>query len=138
MTPLKARQDRVAECFSLAAYASSISDVGHPAVFGECNCNGPAIFGVARLTGSAVDGLWEQHDGGDELLVVVAGHFALRMKSPDGVEVTQDVGPGDAVFIPKGVAHAFHVQSPELQIFFVTPKDGNHGWNEYGGHVERH
>jgi len=129
---------RDAKRFSLSAQAAAISDVNHPNILGECNWGGPAVFGVARLPQNAVDGLWEQHDHGDELLVVISGNFTFRMRLGNGVETTQDVAQGDVVFVPKGAAHTFQVHSSELQILFVTPKNGNHGWDEHGNSVERH
>src|SRR3546814_20941720 len=89
--------------------------------------------GVARLPKNIVDGLWEQHDQGDEILVVIAGNFTFRLQLPDGQIAERDAAAGDMVVVPKGYPHSFRVHSEELQILFVTPKDGNHGWSERGG-----
>ena len=96
------------------------------------------MFGVARLPKNIVDGLWEQHDQGDEILVVIAGNFTFRLQLPDGQIAERDAAAGDMVVVPKGYPHSFRVHSEELQILFVTPKDGNHGWSEHGGPVDRH
>src|SRR3546814_11288809 len=76
---------------------------------------------------------WEQHDQGDEILVVIAGNFTFRLQLPDGQIAERDAAAGDMVVVPKGYPHSFRVHSEELQILFVTPKDGNHGWSERGG-----
>ncbi len=96
------------------------------------------MFGVARLPKNIVDGLWEQHDEGEEILVAIAGSFTFRLQLPDGEIAERDVAAGDMVVVPKGCPHSFRVHSEELQILFVTPKEGNHGWSEHGGPVDRH
>jgi hypothetical protein len=41
------------------------------------------MIGVMRADGS-VGGRWERHDGGDELLVLMAGRCTVTVRRPDG------------------------------------------------------
>ena len=99
---------------------------------------GPAIVGVARILDGAVDGLWEQHDAGDELLVLSAGRVTIVLRPANGEQETHDLGPGDVLLVPKGAAHCFKLRTPEIQLLFVTPRDGNSGWSDKGDVVKRH
>src|SRR3546814_19732831 len=73
--------------FILAKEAEAISDVDRPTIFGETEWSAPVMFGVARLPKNIVDGLREQHDQGDEILVVIAGNFTFRLQLPDGQKI---------------------------------------------------
>jgi mannose-6-phosphate isomerase-like protein (cupin superfamily) len=95
------------------------------------------MVGVARLLDREVGGLWEQHDGGDEYLVIVAGRATLRFRDR-GAEVEVAVTAGDLVTIPVGIAHSFSIEEGELHLLYVTPLEGNQGWASDGRAVRRH
>src|SRR3546814_4353913 len=71
----------------LANEAEAISDVDRPTIFGETEWSAPVMLGVSRLPKNIVDGLGEQHDQGDEILVVIAGNFTFRLQLPDGQKI---------------------------------------------------
>jgi hypothetical protein len=56
---------------------------GIPNVFAGFALAGPAMIGVMRADGR-VGGRWERHDGGDELLVLMAGRCTVTVRRPDG------------------------------------------------------
>src|SRR3546814_20994913 len=85
--------------FILTKEAEAISDVDRPTIFGETEWSAPVMFGVARLPKNIVDGLWEQHDPGDEILVVLAGHFTFRLQLPYGTHTQRTRAPGAMVVV---------------------------------------
>lgn len=61
------------------------------------------MVGVVRI--SAAEGLWEQHNGGDEILVVLQGRAEFTLRHFDATEMIS-AKAGDILHIPKGVAHS--------------------------------
>jgi quercetin dioxygenase-like cupin family protein len=49
-----------------------------------------------------------------------------------------EIAAGESLFIPKGMAHSAVLHTPEIQILFITPKDGNVSWNLDGTRPIRH
>lgn len=94
--------------------------------------DGDMMVGLARLRAADVAGLWERHDGGDELLFLIAGELTVRLRSADAADETRVLGAGEMIRIPRGVAHSFVVHTPELALVFVTPRDRNSGWSDDG------
>jgi quercetin dioxygenase-like cupin family protein len=84
------------------------------------------MIGVVRI--SAADGLWEQHNGGDEILVILQGRAEFTLHYPDTTEMLS-VNAGDILHIPKGVAHGAKIHE-EVHILFFTPKEDNIAWTE--------
>jgi len=123
--------------FSIATEISAVADVNHPNIFAEHRVEGPAMIGVARVLDGTIDGIWERHDGGDELLVPIAGRFTITMRRAGSADQVRGAGPGDVILIPRGVAHSFKLHAPEVQLLFVTPRRGNTGWSESGVCVKR-
>lgn len=122
----------------VAAAARDIQDTGHPAVFGLHQSSAPSMVGVARLTRSDVAGLWEQHPGGDELLLPLNAAMTVVLRVPDGSTTRHRLCPGSLFIVPQGVPHSFELEEAEIQLLFVTPRDGNLGWSDDGREIRRH
>lgn len=114
---------------SLAEQAA-LADPAQPHLFTR---TAPAMVGVARLARGIADH-WEQHDGGDEVFVIIAGGATLHLHDRQSVEVKA----GDLVLVPRGVAHSFELATDELHLLYVTPLEGNRGWGPDGEPIRRH
>jgi mannose-6-phosphate isomerase-like protein (cupin superfamily) len=123
--------------FSVSAVASTILDFDRPRILADFVADGSVMVGVARLGRDTIHALWERHDGGDEILVLVAGQLTATFRDADGERVLE-AGPGDAILIPRGIAHSFAIRSDEIQLLFLTPRAGNTGWSDDGRTVSRH
>ena len=68
---------------------------------------------------------FHKHPDQEEILFVVAGKLEQWVESEKRM-----LGPGDAVFIPKGMVHAsFNAGSDDLRMFVVfSPSIGEHGF----------
>ncbi len=110
---------------------------GAARLLGEYASDGPAMLGVVRIGAQEAQGFWERHDGGDEVLLLLEGRMTFTMQLPDGAE-SFEVGPGDAVFIPRGVSHTSVLHQDEVRILFVTPREGNVAWNDDPAKPPRH
>jgi quercetin dioxygenase-like cupin family protein len=119
-------QDEVV--FSVGMQIDRTADMGHPNIFAGFALAGPAMIGVMRADGS-VGGRWERHDGGDELLVLMAGRCTVTVRRSDGRQTVHHAEHGDVRLIPKSAAHSFTLHTPEVQVLFVTPRDGNSTWS---------
>lgn len=84
------------------------------------------MVGVVRI--SATDSFWEQHNGGDEILIILQGRADFTLRNPDATE-TLSANSSDILHIPKGVAHGARIYE-EAHILFFTPKEGNISWTE--------
>jgi len=120
-------QDEVV--FSVGAQIKRTPGMGRPNIFAGFALAGPAMIGVMRA-GDDVAGRWERHDGGDELLVLMAGRCTVTVRRSDGRQTVHDAGHGDVLLIPKGAADSFALQTPEVQVLFVTPREGNTTWSD--------
>ncbi|WAS91202.1 cupin domain-containing protein [Nannocystis punicea] len=89
---------------------------------------GPCRVGVVARTRGSTDGAWERHDGGDELLVIFKGRARFTIEPVDGATEVVEVGPAQALLLPRGAAHSAEVLE-DLQVFFVSPGEGNHEWS---------
>src|SRR5579871_6692240 len=119
-------QDEV--IFSVGTQIDQTTGIGHPNIFADFALAGPAMIGVMRADGS-LGGRWERHDGGDELLVLMAGECAVTVRRSDGRQTVHHAERGDVLLIPKGAAHSFTLHTPEVQVLFVTPREGNSTWS---------
>lgn len=84
------------------------------------------IVGVVRI--SAADGFWEQHNGGDEILVVLQSRADFTLRYPDTTEMLS-ASSGNILRIPRGMPHGAKIYE-EAHILFFTPKEGNISWTE--------
>ena len=97
------------------------SPIGHFDFHG-CTC------GVASFVGQPP---WELHDGGDELLHILAGECDLRLRR-DGVEEARHLRQGDVVLVPQGCWHRTNAPTG-VTMLFMTPRDGGkHSWEDPG------
>lgn len=110
---------------------------GQARVLSSYAADGASMLGLARITADEAEGFWERHDGGDEVLVMIQGSMTFTMSMGDKVE-SFVVEPGDALFIPRGVAHSSRLHEPEALILFVTPEQGNVAWNADPTRARRH
>jgi len=84
------------------------------------------ICGVASYVGQPP---WELHNGGDELLHVLAGGVELTIRI-DGAEETRSLHAGDVVLVPKGCWHRSHA-ADGVTLIFMTPREGGkHSWSD--------
>jgi mannose-6-phosphate isomerase-like protein (cupin superfamily) len=90
----------------------------------------PAMVGVIRIANDRPDNSWEVHEKGDELLMVLDGHFTMTTRDALGVTTDHDLGAGDILLIPAGEAHSAKLHSPYIDILFVTPETGTAVWQE--------
>lgn len=75
-------------------------------------------IGAPEITGDALhDG--EVHPDGDELLYLLSGAVTVTLELPDGNHLV-DLGPGDAVVVPKGVWHQITMREPG-RLVHITP-----------------
>lgn len=119
-------QDEVV--FSADKEIGRTAGAGQPNIFAGFALAGPALIGVMRADDS-LGGRWERHDGGDELLLLMAGRCTLTLHPPDGQQTVHHAEGGDVLLIPKGAAHSFTLHTPEVQALFVTPRNGNSNWS---------
>src|SRR5688500_7681853 len=65
-------------------------------------------LGVIEVTQASTAGMWERHDGGDELLIVVSGRMRMTLRRSDVCQSDErfEVAAGEALVIRRGVAHS--------------------------------
>lgn len=66
--------------------------------------------------------MWECHQAGDEMVIVIAG-VAIFIQEIDGAEVRTRVNVGQAVLNPAGTWHTADVEEPFTAIY-LTPCPG--------------
>lgn len=125
------------EPFRLLNLTQQIRDFSKPQRLTRLATDSHLDVGVARFARETVARLWEQHDRGDELLVILKGELSLRLRAKEG-EQRHRLQAGDLFLIPREVPHSFDVLSEELELLYATPGEGNRGWNEQGDAVHRH
>jgi len=109
LTPLKARGPQTSDAEAAAAFAN-LAKFGNGAVF----------------TGS-FDGAspWERHQGGDELVQVLAGETELTILGREGGEDRLILKSGMLTVVPKGCWHRFNAPSG-VTVLTVTPQPTEH------------
>jgi mannose-6-phosphate isomerase-like protein (cupin superfamily) len=90
--------------------------------FHNCTC------GVGSFIGRPP---WERHNGGDELLFVLAGESNLTVLEEEG-RVSRVIGPGTLAVVPRGTWH--NNDAPDgVTMLYMTPTEGNdHSWEDPG------
>ena len=79
------------------------------------------IVGAPTMTRNAPHG-GEMHPDGDELLYLISGPVSVVLELSDATK-TLEVGPGQAVIVPKGVWHRVLIHEPS-QLVHLTPGPG--------------
>ena len=97
--------------------ASAIGDFD----FHGCTC------GVASFIG---DPPWELHNGGDELLHVLAGESKLTILAPDGTEETRLVREGEVVIVPRGRWHRNRAPDGVTMLYMTPTEGGAHSFDD--------
>ena len=83
---------------------------------------------IGGRIGAGTPGFWERHRGGDELLLVLAGHATFTARAGERSQVL-DVAAGDVLRIAAGVGHTATIHEP-LDVLFLLPEEGNDTWTE--------
>jgi mannose-6-phosphate isomerase-like protein (cupin superfamily) len=94
-----------------------------PFDFNGCDC------GVASFIGQPP---WERHNGGDELLHVLAGESELTVLSGADVE-TRLIRQGDLVVVPKGCWHRNNAVKGVTVLFMSPHEGGENSWEDPRG-----
>ena len=92
-------------------------DLWSPKVVAELNDNHVLL---AKVQGEFV---WHQHEGEDELFLVLKGTLIIELR--DGQVV---LGPGEMIVIPKGTEHR-PVAKEEVHLMLIEPKVTRHTGN---------
>ncbi|WP_394844802.1 cupin domain-containing protein [Pendulispora brunnea] len=116
--------------FHIATTLANMAERAQPHVLGDYAVDGKAMLGVIRIPRERTGGFWERHDGGDEILVLLEGRCTMTLRPSEGPEKSHELGPGDALLIPKGVAHSGKAHTPEVRVLFITPREGNVEWHD--------
>jgi quercetin dioxygenase-like cupin family protein len=66
--------------------------------------------------------VWERHNEGDEIVIVLEGRAEILQELPEGVRRIA-IAPGCAIINPAGVWHTADVAQP-LRAIYVTPCPG--------------
>jgi mannose-6-phosphate isomerase-like protein (cupin superfamily) len=81
-------------------------------------------FGAPLMTEDAPhDG--EMHPDADELLDLVSGRVEVHLELDEG-DRTVDVGPGQAIIVPRGVWHRVHICEPSHLVHLTPGPGGGH------------
>lgn len=106
-------------------------------VLGEHWSEHASMVGVIQISKDDPPDAWEQHDGGDELLVLLSGRVEMKLRQPDGQLATHELSAGEALLIPAALAHSGRALTPRAEVLFVTPRQGTREWLEAGGEACR-
>jgi mannose-6-phosphate isomerase-like protein (cupin superfamily) len=91
-----------------------------PFDFHGCSC------GVASFVGQPP---WELHNGGNELIHVLAGETELTVLT-DGAAETRRLKAGDVAIVPQGRWHRNSAETG-VTLLFMTPREGGeHSWED--------
>ena len=102
---------------NLAEKFGWFNDQWSPKVVAELNDNHVLL---AKVQGEFV---WHQHEGEDELFLVLKGTLIIELR--DGQVV---LGPGEMIVIPKGTEHR-PVAMEEVHLMLIEPKVTRHTGN---------
>ena len=92
---------------------------------------GPQVNGAQHFSGGLVEvnpGMGHSrhnHPGAEEIILVIEGKGEQMVEDPDGTPVTEDVGPGCTIFVPKGRFHStLNTGSAPMKLFVVYAPAG--------------
>lgn len=91
----------------------------------------PEVNGAQRFSGGVVDlppgqgHSRHNHPGAEEIIFVIAGEGEQMVETPDGMPVTQKVGPGCTVYVPESRFHStLNTGDKPMQLFVVYSPAG--------------
>lgn len=91
----------------------------------------PEVNGATRFSGGVVDlppgqgHTRHNHPGAEEIIFVISGAGEQMVETPEGVPVTQQVGPGCTVFVPESQFHStLNTGTTPMQLFVVYSPAG--------------
>lgn len=91
----------------------------------------PEVNGATRFSGGVVDlppgqgHTRHNHPGAEEIIFVISGAGEQMVETPEGVPVTQQVGPGCTVFVPESRFHStLNTGTTPMQLFVVYSPAG--------------
>ncbi|MBN9308394.1 MAG: cupin domain-containing protein [Devosia sp.] len=91
----------------------------------------PEVNGARKFSGGVVDlppgqgHSRHNHPGAEEIIFVISGEGEQMVETPEGVPVTQKVGPGCTVFVPESRFHStLNTGSAPMQLFVVYSPAG--------------
>ena len=118
--------------FNPSQCLETVTAADGPRFLVDYGLGGTAKLGVIRLQADGRENMWERHPQGDELLIILAGRLTMTMKSEgcEGGLADYPLGPGDVLFVPRGVPHAAEFHTEEVQILFLSPVQGTEVWRE--------
>jgi mannose-6-phosphate isomerase-like protein (cupin superfamily) len=100
-----------------------------PSPIGHFDFHG-CVCGVASFIGRPP---WELHNGGDEVLHILAGQCELTILTGGGEE-SRSLSAGDVVLVPQGCWHR-SCAAEGVTMLFMTPREGGqHAWDDPRGH----
>ena len=82
-----------------------------PKIVGEVN---EVHVKLAKLSGEFV---WHQHEGEDELFLVVKGRLRIQFRTGD-----RELGAGEFIVVPRGVEHCPVAVTDEVHVVLLEPK----------------
>jgi quercetin dioxygenase-like cupin family protein len=112
-------------------------DEDRPDIIDGFQVDGNAMIGLAHIAAGSTDHFWERHDGGDEILYLLAGRAVFTSIAGDGAQAELAVSAGDLIFLARNEAHRARV-TEDLKLIFVTPEDGNAAWTDTPDAIARH
>lgn len=96
-----------------------------PSPIGHFDFHG-CICGIASFIGQPP---WELHDGGAEMLHILAGQCELTILS-GGSEESRSLHEGDVVLVPQGCWHRSHAKTGVTMLFMTPREGGRHSWED--------
>lgn len=96
---------------NLAEAFGRFTDAWSPKIVGDVN---DMHVKVVKLRGEFV---WHHHDIEDELSLVTHGRLQMQLRDGD-----RDIGPGEVIIVPRGVAHCPKALTDEVHAVLLEPK----------------
>ena len=109
---------------------ASFDDVYSPRIVAQVN---DYDVRIAHVAGEHV---WHVHDDTDEFFLVLAGHFDIGLRRPDGSEWIVELAEGDTFVVPRGTEHK--PSSPGGSILMFEPSGTATTGDRHDGEIPDH
>jgi quercetin dioxygenase-like cupin family protein len=116
--------------FNIAATMAALPKARTPRSISAFRIASPATLGAIRILARDDSHAWERHDNGDELLILMSGHCTMTLREAGADDQVHELNAGDAILIPRGVAHSALLHTPEVQVLYLTTYEGSHVWSD--------